>query len=147
MPPKKGGGASKKAVEKQKDKAIEDKTFGLKNKNKSKNVQKYIQEVTKQVKGGTTRADRLKEQQKKQKKDAKAEEEALKSLFAAAITQPKVQSSLAHSHGCWLLCSAPLTLWCCVETDRSRPESTPSRCSAPSSRMASAPRLVLCERQ
>lgn len=91
MPPKKkGGGPSKKSVEKQKEKTLEDKTFGLKNKKKSKNVQKYIQEVTKQVKGGNTRADRMKEQEAKRKKDAKAEQENLKSLFAAAITQPKV---------------------------------------------------------
>ncbi|ETM46570.1 hypothetical protein L914_08563 [Phytophthora nicotianae] len=91
MPPKKkGGGPSKKSIEKQKEKIVEDKTFGLKNKKKSKNVQKYIQEVTKQVKGGNTRADRIKEQEAKRKKDAKAEQENLKSLFAAAITQPKV---------------------------------------------------------
>ncbi|GMF28965.1 unnamed protein product [Phytophthora fragariaefolia] len=92
MPPKKkAGGPSKKSAEKAKDKLVEDKTFGLKNKKKSKNVQKYIQEVTKQVKGANTRADRLKEQESKRKKDAKAEQENLKSLFAAAITQPKVR--------------------------------------------------------
>ncbi|KAF4323512.1 hypothetical protein BBO99_00004738 [Phytophthora kernoviae] len=92
MPPKKGkgGGPSKKNVEKQKEKLVEDKTFGLKNKNKSRNVQKYIQEVTKQVKGANTRADRLKEQEANKKKKALAEKENLKSLFAAAITQPKV---------------------------------------------------------
>ena len=56
MPPKKkaGPGPSKKSAEKQKDKTLEDKTFGLKNKKKSKNVQKFIQEVTKQVKGNRT---------------------------------------------------------------------------------------------
>lgn len=92
MPPKKkAAGPSKKNVEKAKDKSLEDKTFGLKNKKKSKNVQKYIQEVTKQVKGSNSRADRLKEQEAKRKKDAKAEQENLKSLFAAAITQPKVR--------------------------------------------------------
>jgi hypothetical protein len=89
MPPKKGGGGtSKKAEQKKKEKLIEDKTFGLKNKNKSKNVQKYITEVTKQVKGGTTRQDRMKEQQLKKKN--KEAEEALKSLFLQAIVQPKV---------------------------------------------------------
>ncbi|RLN72105.1 hypothetical protein BBJ28_00013832, partial [Nothophytophthora sp. Chile5] len=91
MPPKKGGGgASKKSVEKKKEKLVEDKTFGLKNKNKSKNVQKYIQEVTKQVKGGNTRADRLQDLERNKKKQAKADQESIKSLFAAAITQPKV---------------------------------------------------------
>ena len=96
MPPKKkaGPGPSKKSAEKQKDKTLEDKTFGLKNKKKSKNVQKFIQEVTKQVKGATTRADRMKELEAKRRKDAKAEQENLKSLFAAAITQPKVIGDL-----------------------------------------------------
>lgn len=56
MPPKKGGGgaapgASKKTEQKQKQKIVEDKTFGLKNKNKSKTVQKYIQGVQNQVQG------------------------------------------------------------------------------------------------
>jgi hypothetical protein len=51
MPPKAKSGASKKTVDKVKNKIVEDKTFGLKNKNKSKTVQKYIQGVTKNVKG------------------------------------------------------------------------------------------------
>jgi hypothetical protein len=38
MPPKKDSGASKKVETKKKEKIIEDKTFGLKNKNKSKAV-------------------------------------------------------------------------------------------------------------
>ena len=57
-PKKKGGGgskASKKTVDKKKDKMIEDKTFGLKNKKKSKNVQNYIQQVNHQVKGTTAK--------------------------------------------------------------------------------------------
>ena len=52
MPPKGGGGGkgpSQKTIAKKKEKLIEDKTFGLKNKNKSKKVQKYVAEVTKQV--------------------------------------------------------------------------------------------------
>lgn len=40
MPPKKDNGPSKKTIAKQQEKIIEDKTFGLKNKNKSKTVQK-----------------------------------------------------------------------------------------------------------
>ena len=36
---------SKKTVQKQKEKIIEDKTFGLKNKNKSSKVQQYIRGV------------------------------------------------------------------------------------------------------
>ncbi len=49
MPPKQQ--ASKKAVDKQKQKIIEDKTFGLKNKNKSKKVAQYVSGVENQVKG------------------------------------------------------------------------------------------------
>uniref|UniRef100_M4BSK7 C3H1-type domain-containing protein n=1 Tax=Hyaloperonospora arabidopsidis (strain Emoy2) TaxID=559515 RepID=M4BSK7_HYAAE len=98
MPPKKtaGSGPSKKAAVKQKEKVLENKTFGLKNKKKSKNVQKYIQEVTKQVAGGTTRADRMKEQEAKRKKDAKAEQENLKSLFAASIRQPAMLTYIVY---------------------------------------------------
>lgn len=89
MAPKKG--PSKKTEQKKKEKVIEDKTFGLKNKNKSKNVQKYIAEVTKQVKGQNSRVERKKEEEKKNKKKNKElMEETMKNLFAAAITQPKV---------------------------------------------------------
>ena len=48
MPPKKPA-ASKKTVQKVTKKIVEDKTFGLKNKNKSSKVQKYVQTVQKQV--------------------------------------------------------------------------------------------------
>jgi hypothetical protein len=41
---------SKKAVREKKDRAIEDATFGLKNKNKSKKVQQFINRVEKSVK-------------------------------------------------------------------------------------------------
>lgn len=47
MPPK--DKPSKKAVEKEKQRIVEDKTFGLKNKNKSKKVEKYIKSVQSQV--------------------------------------------------------------------------------------------------
>ncbi|TMW57960.1 hypothetical protein Poli38472_013434 [Pythium oligandrum] len=90
MPPKSKPQASKKAEQKRKEQILEDKTFGLKNKNKSSKVQKYVAEVTNQVKGSKSRADRLKEEEQKKKKTAKEQADALKSLFAAAITQPKV---------------------------------------------------------
>jgi len=51
-PKKTKEGPSVKTVNKAKDKLIEDKTFGLKNKNKSKQVQKYISGVETQVKAG-----------------------------------------------------------------------------------------------
>lgn len=46
MPPKNAPG--KKAEQKKKEKIIEDKTFGLKNKKGAK-TQKYVQQVTNQV--------------------------------------------------------------------------------------------------
>merc|ERR1712117_512117 len=52
MPPKKAANApSKKTEQKKKEKVIEDKTFGLKNKKGSKQ-QKFIAQVEKQVKSG-----------------------------------------------------------------------------------------------
>lgn len=101
MPPKKKAGGrepaiSKKSEAKFKEKVIEDKTFGLKNKNKSARVQKYVAEVTKQVKGTNARAERLKQEEMKKKKDAKQQQEVLQSLFAASITQPKVRTGLPH---------------------------------------------------
>jgi hypothetical protein len=53
MPPKaapaKGGKEKSKADLAKKQKLVEDKTFGLKNKNKSKNVQKYVQSLSQSV--------------------------------------------------------------------------------------------------
>lgn len=47
---KAGGNApSKKTEQKQKAKIVEDKTFGLKNKNKSAKVQNYVKQVSNQV--------------------------------------------------------------------------------------------------
>ena len=52
MPPKKGQQTSSKTVDKQTKQVIEDKTFGLKNKNKSKKVQEYVKTVQKQATDG-----------------------------------------------------------------------------------------------
>jgi len=77
--------------EKKKDKLASDKTFGLKNKNKSSKVQKYVQTVTNQVKGTNMKDERAKLMAKKKEKEAKKNnDDAMKALFAAAITQPKV---------------------------------------------------------
>lgn len=46
MPPKKAA-----AAQAEKKKAVEDKTFGLKNKSKSAKVQKYVQQVQKSAQG------------------------------------------------------------------------------------------------
>lgn len=88
MPPKnaqKGGAAqSKKADQKKKDKIIEDKTFGLKNKKGAKQ-QKFIQQVQHQVKyGGNKSARELekdKEVQGKKKDDLKKNLAEINAIF------------------------------------------------------------------
>ena len=49
MPPKKQPELKGKAAEKKKKEFVEDKTFGMKNKNKSKKVQQYVQQVHRQA--------------------------------------------------------------------------------------------------
>ena len=94
MPPKKKAGkpqeASKKTAQKQKQKVIEDKTFGLKNKNKSKKVQQHIKSIEKNVmNSGDPRQRKLEEQRKKAKEERKARAKAAKeeqdALFGAAL--------------------------------------------------------------
>ncbi|OQR80365.1 zinc finger CCCH domain-containing protein 15-like, partial [Tropilaelaps mercedesae] len=84
MPPKKApAGPSKKADQKKKEKVIEDKTFGLKNKKGAKN-QKFIQQVQKQVQQGNqpARAVPDKKEEKKKKEQELAE---LNALFRPVI--------------------------------------------------------------
>lgn len=85
MPPKKAT-ASKADVAK-KQKVVEDKTFGLKNKNKSKNVQKYVQSLHQSVQ---PKPDPTKTAAKKKKEEEKAREKELNDLFKVAVSQPKV---------------------------------------------------------
>merc|ERR1711963_1140659 len=97
MPPKKKpDGPSKKTEMKKKEKVIEDKTFGLKNKKGGKQ-QKFIAQVEKQVKsGGDPRARKIEEEraaEKKRKEEAKKEEEEKKALFRPVMTQ-KVESGV-----------------------------------------------------
>jgi hypothetical protein len=67
MPPKKQSAPNKKTVEKKKDKVIEDKTFGLKNK-KGKKQQQFVKQVTNQVKyGGATSIQKREELERKEK--------------------------------------------------------------------------------
>merc|ERR1712111_193747 len=91
MPPKKKPeGPSKKTEMKKKEKVIEDKTFGLKNKKGSKQ-QKFISQVEKQVKsGGDPRARKIEEEraaEKKRKEAARLEEEEKKKLSKPVATQ------------------------------------------------------------
>ncbi|QCE06239.1 zinc finger CCCH domain-containing protein 21 [Vigna unguiculata] len=83
MPPKQ----QSKADLAKKQKIVEDKTFGLKNKNKSKNVQKYVQNLKQSVQ---PRVDPAKVDAKKKKEEEKAKEKELNDLFKIAVTQPKV---------------------------------------------------------
>jgi len=93
MPPKKGGGggASKKSEQKKADKVVQDKTFGLKNKNKSKSVQKYIQGVQSQVKGSQSKKEVDAAFQAKKKQQDELERKKLEGeLFKPAVVQTKV---------------------------------------------------------
>lgn len=97
MPPKKADNKpSKKTEQKKKEKIIEDKTFGLKNK-KGNKQQKFISQVEKQVKsGGDPKArylEREREAEKKRKEEAKRLEEEKKALFRPVTTQ-KVDSGV-----------------------------------------------------
>jgi hypothetical protein len=86
MGPKKGGETSKKTEKKNQDKVIEDRTFGLKNKNKSKAVQKFVKSVESTVRnkdgrGGANAELNKMYQEKAEKKKAKEEEAFLNSLY------------------------------------------------------------------
>eukprot|EP01118_Nematostelium_gracile_P004802 TRINITY_DN15730_c0_g1_i1.p1 TRINITY_DN15730_c0_g1~~TRINITY_DN15730_c0_g1_i1.p1 ORF type:complete len:373 (-),score=146.54 TRINITY_DN15730_c0_g1_i1:90-1208(-) len=89
MPPKKGD--SKKTQDKKATKVVEDKTFGLKNKNKSKSVQKYIAGVQNQVKGGVNKKTEAVAAEKKKKEKEEAERKKLEGeLFKPTVQQTKV---------------------------------------------------------
>ncbi|KAJ1977646.1 Translation machinery-associated protein 46 [Dimargaris xerosporica] len=94
MPPKKNQ-PSNKTKEKAKKKAVEDKTFGLKNKNKSAKVNRYVKQVEQQVQSAGNR-QKMKEAENRKKeiqskKEAAAKKEAqLAELFKPAVIQQKV---------------------------------------------------------
>ncbi|KAF1768214.1 hypothetical protein GCK72_000026 [Caenorhabditis remanei] len=66
MPPKQA--PSKKAETKRKEKVIEDKTFGLKNKKGNKN-QKFVAQIENQVRNNNTRMDLVRQQEAAKKKE------------------------------------------------------------------------------
>ncbi|CAB3220375.1 unnamed protein product [Arctia plantaginis] len=88
MPPKKAasGGPSKKTDQKKKEKVIEDKTFGLKNKKGAKQ-QKFIQQVEKQVKSGGIFPAKPMDDKKKDKDAKLKEQKELAMLFKPVQTQ------------------------------------------------------------
>ena len=105
MPSKKGGDqASKKAVQKKKQQIVEDKTFGLKNKNKSKKVQQQVASITKNVmNSGDPKMRKLEEERAKAKAERKARAKAAKeeqeALFGAALMAVQKKSTLNKKDG------------------------------------------------
>jgi len=107
MPKKKehGGGkkgkddkASKKTQKKQQEKVIQDRTFGLKNKNKSVKVQKYVKSVSNQVKGivgkgGEQALIEREQRERAERRRQQEKEETIASLFKSVSSikqeQPK----------------------------------------------------------
>uniref|UniRef100_A0A8C6EYA1 Uncharacterized protein n=1 Tax=Marmota marmota marmota TaxID=9994 RepID=A0A8C6EYA1_MARMA len=95
MPPKKQAqaGGSKKAEQKKKEKIIEDKTFGLKNKKGAKQ-QKFIKAVTHQVKFGQQnprqRHSQSEAEKKLKKDDKKKELQELNELFKPVVAAQKI---------------------------------------------------------
>ena len=81
MAPKKQSAAERKATEKKKDKIIEDKTFGLKNKNKSKAVQKFIASVKQSVKQVPGQRQQSEHEIRQEKKKDQERAQLLNSLF------------------------------------------------------------------
>eukprot|EP00271_Cylindrocystis_brebissonii_P019915 TRINITY_DN632_c0_g3_i1.p1 TRINITY_DN632_c0_g3~~TRINITY_DN632_c0_g3_i1.p1 ORF type:complete len:399 (+),score=142.81 TRINITY_DN632_c0_g3_i1:380-1576(+) len=96
MPPKAKPNAAAKADVAKKQKQVEDKTFGLKNKNKSKTVQKYVQHLQQGVTTAKKHAGVTdpKDLQKKKREDAAARDKELNDIFKVAISQPKVPAGV-----------------------------------------------------
>ena len=87
MPPKKGPAvASKKTEQKKKEKVIEDKTFGLKNK-KGNKQQKFIQQVQKQVQSGGLHPRNDVDKRKEEKEKKLKEQRELAALFKPVQAQ------------------------------------------------------------
>ena len=106
MPPKKAAaasGPSKKTVEKKKDKVVEDKTFGLKNK-KGKKQQDFIKNVTQQVKYGHQGAAK-REQEEREKKEKKKEADRKKAEEAALFRPVSSQKVSAGADPKSVLCA------------------------------------------
>ncbi|XP_053992735.1 zinc finger CCCH domain-containing protein 15 homolog [Hylaeus anthracinus] len=90
MPPKKAPVPSKKADQKKKEKVIEDKTFGIKNKKGAKQ-QKFIQQVEKQVKSGGVNPRKLEDPNvKKLEKEKKLKEQKELALIFKPVQSQKI---------------------------------------------------------
>ncbi|XP_035519409.1 LOW QUALITY PROTEIN: zinc finger CCCH domain-containing protein 15 [Morone saxatilis] len=95
MPPKKPAqpAGNKKTQEKKKEKIIEDKTFGLKNKKGAKQ-QKFIKNVTQQVKHGQQSARPGDADKTNKKTDKKKELDELNELFKPVVAAQKVSKGV-----------------------------------------------------
>ncbi|XP_029034056.1 zinc finger CCCH domain-containing protein 15 homolog isoform X1 [Osmia lignaria lignaria] len=90
MPPKKAPAPSKKSEQKKKEKVIEDKTFGIKNKKGAKQ-QKFIQQVEKQVKSGGVNPRKLEDPNvKKLEKEKKLKEQKELALIFKPVQTQKI---------------------------------------------------------
>lgn len=94
MPPKKTPAPSKKAEQKKKEKVIEDKTFGIKNKKGAKQ-QKFIQQVEKQVKSGGVNPRKLEDPNiKKLEKEKKLKEQKELALIFKPVQSQKIDKGI-----------------------------------------------------
>ncbi|XP_011499076.1 PREDICTED: zinc finger CCCH domain-containing protein 15 homolog [Ceratosolen solmsi marchali] len=94
MPPKKAPAPSKKTEQKKKEKVIEDKTFGIKNKKGAKQ-QKFIQQVEKQVKSGGIHPRKLDDPNvKKLEKEKKLKEQQELALIFKPIQHQKIDKGI-----------------------------------------------------
>jgi len=88
MPPK-------KALDQKKKKAVEDKTFGLKNKNKSKKVQQYVKSVETSVAlAGQKAKDRRMEELRRQQKEAEKQAKEMAKKEQEALFKPVVNKTV-----------------------------------------------------
>ncbi|RNF19424.1 uncharacterized protein Tco025E_04181 [Trypanosoma conorhini] len=92
----------KKAEQKKKEKILEDKTFGLKNKNRSSKVQSYIQSVSKSVNQGNPnerkRTEEL-EAKRKAREEKRAFEAEMAKLFNDVGKPSKPATQNPHEEG------------------------------------------------
>lgn len=93
---------SKKAEQKRKEKVIEDRTFGLKNKNRSSKVQAYVQQVSKavnQANPNDKRAIAEAEERRRAKENKKAMEAEMAMLFRSADADSKKKNGAEGEEG------------------------------------------------
>ncbi|CAD2105973.1 zinc finger protein, putative [Plasmodium vinckei brucechwatti] len=92
MPPKK---ENTKKIEKEKQKIVEDKTFGLKNKNKSKSVQRYIKGVQQQVFQTKKKPEENKRKEEKEKEKLNQQKLLLNSIYQKTEKVKKINENSA----------------------------------------------------